>query len=168
MTIHPIQGAGVALYITPAELETRGLTVRELSAVQAGALARQACAAVGLLPEGELEIEAFPDRSGVLLFVRFRPPERMWFSFETLEPLFAAAQAGEEPPERCALYWCAQRWWLSLEGEAESWAARLSEFGRRERERPHLAAHLAEFGQTVFPCRALHELGRYAPARERA
>ena len=43
MTIHPIQGAGVALYITPAELETRGLTVRELSAVQAGALARQAC-----------------------------------------------------------------------------------------------------------------------------
>ena len=52
MTIHPIQGAGVALYITPAELETRGLTARELSAVQAGALARQVCAAVGLLPEG--------------------------------------------------------------------------------------------------------------------
>ncbi len=166
MTIHPIGGASVALYITPAELKARGVRPEELSGPQAEALARQACAAAGLSLPRELEIEAFPGQSGLLLFARARRSPRIWYSFQELEPLLSAALALREAPEGCALYWCGGRWWLCLEDGEGASAALLAEFGRRERERPHLAAHLAEFGRTIFPTRALGELRRYAPARE--
>ena len=133
MTIQPIGSASMALYITPADLEARGLTPAELTLEEALELTRTAFRQAGLALEGTVEIEAYPERRGVLVFAHVRPQSRTWFSFLRLADLAAAARAlGPAPPADAALTWEEGRWWLSLGGEEEGAAARLAEFGRAE------------------------------------
>lgn len=133
MTIHPIGSASMALYITPADLEARGLTPAELTLEETLELARTAFQQAGLALEGSVEIEAYPERCGVLVFARVRPRDRAWFSFRRLSELAEAARAlGPALPDDAALLWGEGRWWLSLDGGAEGTAARLAEFGRTE------------------------------------
>ena len=125
MTIQPIGSASVALYITPADLEARGLTPSELTLEEALGLTRSAFRQAGLALEGTVEIEAYPERRGVLVFAHVRPPERTWFSFLRLADLAAAARVLGPVPPQAALFWGGGRWWLALEGEEEGAGARL-------------------------------------------
>ena len=163
MTIQPIGSASVALYITPADLKEHGLTPAELTLEQALELTRSAFRQEGIDLEGAIEIEAYPESCGVLVFARVRPPEQRWFSFACLEDLAAAARVLDPPRPDAALLWWEERWWLSLPAGAEQAAARLSEFGHSEAGRPHLAASLAEYGRLVFPNNALTGLLTYFP-----
>ena len=132
MTVHPIGSAGAALYITPEDLEKRGIDPETLTLEDALALTRAAFRRAGLALEGPVEIEAYPERSGVLVFARVRPRAQAWFSFDRLEGLAAAARALDRVPPEAALFWAEGRWWLALDGGGEGAAARLSEFGRAE------------------------------------
>ncbi|WP_209341434.1 adaptor protein MecA [Flavonifractor sp. AGMB03687] len=163
MTIQPIGSASVALYITPADLKEHGLTSAGLTLEQALELTRTAFRQAGIDLEGAIEIEAYPESCGVLVFAHVRAPERCWFSFGSLEDLAAAARALSDPRPDAALLWWEDRWWLSLPTGAEQAAARLSEFGRSETHRPHLAASLAEHGRTVLSSDALTGLLTYFP-----
>ena len=62
-----------------------------------------------------------------------------------------------------ALLWWKERWWLSLPAGAEQAAARLSEFGRSEADRPHLEASLAEYGRMILTSDALAGVLTYFP-----
>ena len=95
MTIQPIGSASVALYITPADLEARGLTPSELTLEEALELTRSAFRQAGLALEGTVEIEAYPERRGVLVFAHVRAPERTWFSFLRLADLAALGEAAD-------------------------------------------------------------------------
>lgn len=163
MTIQPIGSASVALYITPADLKEHGLTPAGLTLEQALELTRSAFRQAGMDLEGSIEIEAYPESCGVLVFAHVRTPERSWFSFGHLEDLAAAARALAQPLPDGALLWWEDRWWLSLPAGAEQAAARLSEFGRSETHRPHLAASLAEYGRMIFASDALTGLLTYFP-----
>lgn len=163
MTIQPIGSASVALYITPADLKEHGLTPAGLTLEQALELTRSAFRQAGMALEGSIEIEAYPESCGVLVFAHVRAPEECWFSFGSLEELAAAARALTGPLPDGALLWWEDRWWLSLPAGAEQAAARLSEFGRSETHRPHLAASLAEHGRMIFPSHALSGLLTYFP-----
>lgn len=163
MTIQPIGSASVALYITPADLKEHGLTPAGLTLEQALELTRTAFRQAGMDLEGAIEIEAYPESCGVLVFAHVRAPERRWFSFDSLEDLAAAARAVATPRPDAALLWWGERWWLSLPVEEEQAAARPSEFGRGETDRPHLEASLAEHGRTVLPSDALTGLLAYFP-----
>lgn len=163
MTIQPIGSASVALYITPADLKEHGLTPAGLTLEQALELTRTAFRQAGMALEGSIEIEAYPESCGVLVFAHVRSPEKCWFSFGSLEELAAAARALSDPRPDAALLWWQDRWWLSLPPGAEQAAARLSEFGRSETHRPHLAASLAEHGRMIFPSHALSGLLTYFP-----
>ena len=163
MTIQPIGSASVALYITPADLKEHGLTPAGLTLEQALELTRTAFRQAGMDLEGAIEIEAYPESCGVLVFAHVRAPERFWYSFDSLETLAAGARALEQPPPDAALMWWRERWWLSLPRGAEQAAVRLSEFGRCEAHRPHLEASLAEHGRMVFPADALTGLLTYFP-----
>ena len=68
MTIQPIGSASVALYITPADLEARGLTPSELTLEEALELTRSAFRQAGLALEGTVEIEAYPERRGAFSY----------------------------------------------------------------------------------------------------
>ena len=151
MTIQPIGSASVALYITPADLKEHGLTPAGLTLERALAITQTAFHEAGITLEGSIEIEAYPDACGVLVFAHVRAPER------------AAARDLPAPRPDAALLWWEDRWWLSLGAGEEQAIARLSEFGRCETARPHLEARLAEHGRPVWDQDALTALLSYFP-----
>ena len=112
MTIQTIGSASVALYLTPADLRERGLTPSGLTLERALEITRTAFQEAGILLDGSIEIEAYPDTCGVLVFAHVRPPERVWYSFETLDALLDAAHALPAPAPDAALSWWEGRWWI--------------------------------------------------------
>ena len=56
-------------------------------------LTRDAFREAGIDLEGSIEIEAYPESCGVLVFAHVHRPERVWFSFGRLEDLAAAARS---------------------------------------------------------------------------
>lgn len=163
MTIQPIGSASVALYITPADLKERGLTPSALTLERALELTQDAFNQAGITLAGSIEIEAYPDACGVLVFARVCAPERVWFSFEGLEPLLAAARSLASPLPDAALLWWDGRYWISVPSEDGKAVCRLSEFGRCETARPHLAARLAEHGYPILSGDAFSTLNTYFP-----
>ena len=163
MTIQPIGSASVALYITPADLKKHGLTPAGLTLERALEITQDAFSQAGITLDGSIEIEAYPDACGVLVFARVHTPERTWFSFDSLEPLLAAARSLPAPRPDAALVWWRDRYWLSLPSGEEQAANHLSEFGRPEASFPHLEARLAEHGRPVLDADALTALLSYFP-----
>lgn len=164
MTIQPIGASSVALYITPADLKEHGITPAQLTLEQALSLTQDAFEEAGIALEGAIEIEAYPEACGVLVFAHIRAPEHIWLSFEDCECLISAAQSIPVLCPETALVWCENRWWLSLPTQEEPTAGFLSEFGRTERHRPHLDAWLDEHGTFIFRRNALDSLLRHFPA----
>lgn len=74
MTIQPIGNASVALYITPADLKEHGLTPAGLTLERALELTRDAFHEAGITLDGSIEIEAYPNACGVLVFARVPGP----------------------------------------------------------------------------------------------
>lgn len=85
MTIQPIGAASVALYLTPADLSEYGFTPSGLTLEQALILTRRACDRAGIVLDGSVEIEAYPECCGVLVFAHVRPVGPCWFTFDDLE-----------------------------------------------------------------------------------
>lgn len=150
MTIQPIGTGSAVLYITSADLKEQGLTPAQLTLEGALELARSAFSGAGLSMEGAIEIEAYPDACGVLVFARVTPPPRQWFSFPGFEELLCAVRALPAPCPESALAWLDGRFWLSLPGHERRLAACLSEFGRTEDAASHPDARLAEHGRPIL------------------
>ena len=160
MTIEPISAAAAAVYITPAELKARGLTPESLTAEAAAELARQAFAQAGLQTEGTIEIEAYHDPLGVLLFARIRDGGEAWYSFDGAEELLEAVRALPRPrPEAALAFWEGRYWLRTRAGEPA--LCRLTEFGRSETPPPHFSARLAEGEGFLLPAGAFEALERY-------
>lgn len=163
MTIEPIGSTSVALYITPADLRQRGFTPQSITLEGALALARQAFEEAGIATDGAIEIEAFPDVCGVLVFARVQPGGGTWYSFQSLEEVLSAAHALPSPWPDAALTLWDNRYWLRLEGGDERVICCLSEFGQPEQPAPHFDARLAEHGSVLIPGDAfavlLHHFG---------
>lgn len=161
MTIEPIGRASVALYLTPADLSRHGYSPATLTLDQALALTREACREAGIALDGAVEIEAYPEYCGVLVFAHVRPAGPLWFTFDGLEPLLRAALALRGSPVDAALWWWEGKYWLSLPPEAEGVAAVCREFGTPRQVEPLLAARLEEAGRAIFPHHALWALCRH-------
>lgn len=161
MTIQPISAASVALYLTPADLRERGVCSDALTAKDTLELTRHAFRQAGLPLEGALEIESYPDKCGLLVFVHINPPGQTVWAFDDLESLLGGAAAlGAEEPDG-ALYWWEDRCWLVLPGRETDISARLSEFGSQETGDPYIAARLEEYGTPLLPARAPSALRKY-------
>ena len=164
MTIQSIGAGSAVLYITAADLKERGLTPAQLTLEGAMELARAAFAREGMPLEGPIEIEAYPESCGVLVFARVAPQPRQWFSFSGFEELLAAVRALPILCQDSALAWLDGRFWLSLPGSERGMAACLSEFGRTEGAGAHPDARLAEHGCSILERDAPAVLLRHFPA----
>ena len=163
MTIEPIGRASVALYLTPADLSRRGLssTPGSLTLEQALELTREACGQAGIELDGAVEIEAYPECCGVLVFAHVRPMDPAWFVFDDIEPLLQAALELHKAPVDAGLWWWEGKYWLSLPRSAEGAQAVCQEFGSARQPDPLLPARLEEAGQAIFAHHALWELCRH-------
>lgn len=161
MTIEPIGRAGVALYLTPTDLARRGLSSSpgSLTLEQALALTREACGQAGIVLEGAVEIEAYPECCGVLVFAHARSRGPDWFTFDDLEPLLRAALALHATPVDAALWWWQGKYWLALPPGAAEAVCR--EFGSPSRADPSLPARLEAEGRAIYPHHALARLCRH-------
>ena len=164
MTIHPVGTGSAVLYISAADLQERGLTPAQLTLEGAMELARTVFAREGIPLEGPIEIEAYPEACGVLVFARVAPQPRQWFSFSGFEELLAAVRTLPAPCRDSALAWLDGRFWLSLPGSERGMAACLSEFGRTEAAGSHPDARLAEHGRAILEQDAPAVLLRHFPA----
>lgn len=165
MTIQPIGAHSAALYITPADLRKHGATPEGLTRELALELTLQAFLQAGIPVEGPVEIEAYPESCGVLVFARFQPMPRIWFPFESLEDVLSAARdLGPLCPDG-DLVWCRGAYYLSIPSSAEQAACRLREFSRPLERLPFLDAQLSEHGRTILAGRALHVLLHYFPEK---
>lgn len=163
MTIQPIGAASVAVYLTPADLREHGLTPEAITKDAALALTRAAFAQAGIAVEGAVEIDAYPETCGVLVFARFQPPRRIWFTFADLEAVLSAARGLADACPDAELSWCDGRYWLSIPAEHTAAACHLSEFGAAVDGTAFLDARLSEHGRTLISGGALSLLLRYFP-----
>ena len=161
MTIQSIGTASVALYISQTDLNAHCLTPAGLTLERALEFTHAAFREAGITLDGSIEIEAYPEACGVLVFAHVKVPQRVWFSFSGLEPLLDAVQTLPAPRPDAALLWWDGRYWLSLPGDAQQAANHLSEFGRCEDAAPALEARLAEHGTPIAEGDALAVLARH-------
>lgn len=161
MTIQPISAASAALYLTPADLRERGICTDKLNAERTLELTREAFRQAGLSLEGSLEIETYPDKCGLLVFVRVSPARQTIWRFEDCESLLSAAAALGEDESDGALYWWEDRCWLVLPGREADISARLSEFGSQETEDPYILARLEEYGILLLAANAPSALRKH-------
>lgn len=161
MTIEPIGSTSVALYITPADLRQHGMTPESLTLEGALALAKQAFEEAGIATDGAIEIEAYPNVCGVLVFARVQPEEGGWYSFESLEDVLAAigSLAGHWPDATLTLW--EERYWLRLEGGGTGVQCRLCEFGRPEAPGEYLQARMQEHGSVLIAGDAIAVLQKH-------
>ncbi len=161
MTIHPIGTAGVAVYLTPDDLSEYGFTPASLTLKQALLLTRRACRQVGIDLTGPVEIEAYPECCGVLVFAHVRSEGGPWFVFDDIEPVIQAAIALPYIDLDAALWWWQDKYYLSLPQGEEGAEAVCAEFGAGVPFDPLLPGRLEEDGQVIFPHHALRELCRH-------
>lgn len=165
MTIQPIGAHSAALYLTPADLREHGATPEGITRELALLLTREAFAKAGLSVEGEVEIEAYPEACGVLVFARFQPPKQVWFPFPSLEEVLTAARDLAHLCPQGDLVWCENTYWLSVPFGAEQAICRLSEFTRPASDSPFRDARLSEHGRTLLSGCALGALLEYFPEK---
>ena len=161
MTIQPISTASVALYLTPTDLRERGVCAEELTAQHTLELTRDALRQAGMSMEGALEIETYPDKCGLLVFVHISPPQQTVWRFDDCESLLAAAAALGAQETDGSLYWWDACCWLVLPGQPDDVCARLSEFGSQETADPYILARLAEYGTPLLSADAPSALRRH-------
>ena len=158
MTVQPIGNSNVALYITSSDLEEHGLSPRNLTLEHAREFAHSAFLEAGISPDGSIEIEAYPEACGVLVFAHIQQPGCLWYTFTEFESLLCAAHAiGAEGPDASLFHW-SERYWLSLPPGEEQVGRYLLEFGAEQQAWPYLEGILAEYGASIFPSDALRGL----------
>ncbi len=158
MTVQPISAAALAVYISPADLELRGLCCADLTGELTLALTREALRQAGIPQPDCLELEFWPERCGVLVFVHLPPPPaRTVWAFPDGGCLLDAAAALHTALPENTLYWWADRFWLVLEGDHPA----LSEFCDQAENDPCLPVRLREYGIALIHSNALAHLHTY-------
>lgn len=124
MQIQTIGDVQLVLRVTRQELHRRGLDPEGLELGDVLRLTRDACAEAEIPLRRTEEIEAYPERDGVLVFVHLREEEKEWFQFESLTDALEALAEGEEPDGELAF-----REFYYMSAHKQGVRRTLSEFG---------------------------------------
>ena len=161
MTILPLSESSIAIFLEPSELEYTGVSTQSFDADAASPLVHSALAEAGIALDGNLEIEAFSNSEGVLMFARVIPQKPAFCVFDRLEELIMAATSIHDAPADSSLTYLEGKYWLTLFGAARMLEAQLSEFSEKQELDSTFIRHLAEHGRTLIPQRALNRLSEY-------
>ena len=139
MTIQPISPSVSLLYLTRSELQERGLHPDSLTHENTLTLAKEGLSALGLQTEDLLQLESYPDKNGLLLFIHTPPGTPTVWRFSDGDALLDAVTALPDLAARPMYRWKDAFW---LVGGSD---AALSEFADRIDHDPLLSARLAEY-----------------------
>ena len=140
MTIQPISPSVSLLYLTRSELQERGLHPDSLTHENTLTLAKEGLSALGLQTEDLLQLESYPDKNGLLLFIHTPPgTPTVWRFAADDDALLDAVTALPDLATRPMYRW-KDAFWLVGEDSAP-----LAEFADPVRDDPFLSARLAEY-----------------------
>ncbi len=125
MQIHTIGDIQLMIYVTRRELRRRGLDPEDLELRDVIHLTRDACQEAGIPIRRTEEIEAYPERGGVLVFVHLKAEEKEWFRFPDLASALDAVSLGAVPDGELA-HWEGA---YSISAHAPALRLTYSEFG---------------------------------------
>ncbi|MGI6497884.1 MAG: adaptor protein MecA [Oscillospiraceae bacterium] len=158
MTIQQINPASIAVYLSPEDLADHGCFAEDLTIQEAFRITRLACGKLGFSPTGILEIEAFPNACGVLVFAKLHEQHRALFRFPDLETLLSAISVLPRPfPDASLTYW-EDAYHLSFIAPNPSYHSILLEFGQSIQESEYHLSHILEHGRCIVEKNALDVL----------
>lgn len=127
MQIQLIGDVSLVIHVTRRELRRRGLDPEGLELRDILRLTRDACIQAQVPLRRTEEIEAYPEKSGFLIFVHLGVEEKEWFRFATLPAALDALAAGGAPDGELAFQ---EQYYMSAHDRT-------------------LRSHLSEFGEAV-------------------
>ena len=143
MTIHPITPTTTLLYLTRSQLRQRGLHPDTLTEKHTKALAEEGLSSLGQAADDIRELESYPDKAGLLLFVHTAPADPAIWRFFDSDALLDAAASLPDLDKQPLYRWKDTYWLVGRDGAA------LSEFADRLEDDPLLGARLAEYAQPL-------------------
>lgn len=147
MTIQPIGPSSTLLFLSSADLQARGLHAEQLNRGTLLKLARGELSSLSRITDDSVELESYSDKNGLLLFVRFPPPDQTVWRFMNSDSLLDALQL--EPHLLSGPIYCWKDcFWLIAEADYDQ---RLSEFADPVEHDPILCARLTEYARPMFP-----------------
>lgn len=127
MQIQLIGDVSLMIRVTRRELRRRGLDPEGLELRDILLLTKDACIQAEIPLRRTEEIEAYPEKSGLLVFVHLSAEEKEWFRFTTLPDALDALASGSEPDGELAFQ---DQYYMSAHDQ-------------------NLRLHLSEFGEAV-------------------
>lgn len=124
MQIQLIGGVSLVIRVTRRELRRRGLDPEGLELRDILFLTRDACIQAEVPLRRTQEIEAYPEKSGILVFVHLSAEEKEWFRFASLPDALDALALAGEPDGELAFQ---KQYYMSAHDQ--TLRLRLSEFG---------------------------------------
>lgn len=147
MTIQPIGPSSTLLFLSSADLQARGLHPEQLNRGTLLKLARGELSSLSQITDDSVELESYSDKNGLLLFVRFPPPDQTVWRFMSSDALLDALLPGLNLLSGPVYCW-KDCFWLIAGADFDP---RLSEFADPVEYDPILCARLAEYAQPMFP-----------------
>ena len=141
MTIQPIGASTLVLYLTISDLQERGLHPDALTQAHTLDLAREGLALICRTESDPLELESYPDKNGLLLFIHVAPPAQSVWRFLDSDAFLDAALSMPDIIT-ADLYWWKDAFWLVSADDSDLF---LSEFANLIDGDPLLSARLVEY-----------------------
>lgn len=141
MTIQPIGASTLVLYLTISDLQERGLHPDALTQAHTLDLAREGLALIRRTASDPLELESYPDKNGLLLFIHIAPPTQFVWRFMDSDAFLDAALSMPDIIT-ADLYWWNESFWLISTDDSD---LSLSEFADLIESDPLLSARLTEY-----------------------
>lgn len=146
MTIQPIGSSTLVLYLTFSDLQERGLHPDSLTQEHTLDLAREGLALIRRTASDPLELESYPDKNGLLLFIHIAPPAQSVWRFMDSDA-FLDAVLFMPNITTADLYWWNESFWLV---SADDSGLSLSEFADLIESDPLLSARLVEYATPLL------------------
>lgn len=165
MTSQVIGNNKVALFLEEGDLAERGLCKLSSEGKELKRLVVEALKNSGIQSDGNMEIEIFNGKEGILIFavVGIMPSIR-YMVFDQVEALIEAAGVLLEFPLHSKLTYYEGRYWLEIKDfdeTAEKTALQLGEFGRHLSAEEYREYIITEYGTVIEKENALRTFQRY-------
>lgn len=161
MNIMPLGDSSIAIFIDSADLDGVGLESSELDLDVASPLVTTAFLEAGISLDGNMEIEAYSNAEGILVFARVIPSCPIFCTFDRLENLLSAVSQVTYAPPNSKLLCLGDTYYLTLSGKARELAPLFREFGEIESLPPDFVLHLEEHGNCIIGNNAIGKLLKY-------
>ena len=161
MDIQTIGSSSLTIYISPAEMRSRNIAPGSLTADDTKNILHSALDMIGQNEYTKVSLELFPGKEDLLLFVRMCLGAPLFFSFDDLELLIAAAcECSDEAPS--SLSFMDSRYILTVTPwEHDNAAPILYEFGELIDAPQQYEEYIKEHGQMLIKSDALTVLKKH-------